>query len=201
VPAAAPTAQTPTSGTSQYLHEDWTGSQTDFARINQSLEFEIGIGNGRWGYGYAGIEIAGVRTVKVLLSGIPDQYASYDGNSFAGFVIDYRSNEGYVSRVRLGFGTVNAQRNDNAPIGWGTRKKGDRFETLDKQSTYTIDLARYAPPKWNGTVCFVIGLQNAGENKSLKGKIEFGGTASSASTPATVPAATPTPVPSGSSGR
>ena len=152
----------------------WPNSPTNYAKAAQDLVFEVGMGsNPRWGYGYAGAELANARTIRVEVLGAPTKYAHYDANSFAGFVLHYATRVGNGKRVMLGIGMLDRARWDGSILdqaGIGPPQSTD-FVDMGTHATYDLELSRWAPSDWNGKVVFAVGLQNAGENNVLSVRI------------------------------
>ncbi|MCD6360313.1 MAG: hypothetical protein J7M38_05550, partial [Armatimonadetes bacterium] len=129
----------------------------------------------RYGYGFGGLEIerARVLTLHVTntffdawtynrgLESFKPQYTS----TFGGLIVDYHTAEGYTKRVALGLGLLNPKRTSDRPA-WGTKAAPDQLVTLSDllhqaaEGTFTIDLARWAPPGWDGRVWLAAGAEN-----------------------------------------
>ncbi|NOY81982.1 MAG: hypothetical protein GXP31_13375 [Kiritimatiellaeota bacterium] len=129
----------------------------------------------RYGYAFGGLEFekARVLTLKVTNTihnawtfnrgrvSFKPQYTSL----FAGMFIDYRTAKGYTRRVALGLGILNPKRTSPHPK-WGKSAKPDRFVMLgdmvhrENESTFTIDLARWAPPGWTGRCWLSAGVHS-----------------------------------------
>jgi ankyrin repeat protein len=155
----------------QYKAEDWPKSKTDFARVTDNLVFDVGLGSDpKWGYGFAGVEMSDVRILDVGVQA-PTLYQRYDANSFAGFIIDYHSSSGYTKRVVIGIGMMDEGRWDITP-NWGKHSRGDLFVSLDRDSSYQLDLRQWAPAGWDGRIWFTVGIQNAGEGNSIRAKLK-----------------------------
>jgi len=152
----------------------WPHSPTNYAKATQDLIFEAGMGsNPRWGYGFAGVELANARGVIVEVLGAPVKYGHYDANSFAGFVLHYATEVGNGKRVMLGIGMMDRARWDVSILDQAGIWAPQSTELVDigTHASYDLELSRWAPPNWNGKVVFAVGLQNAGENNILRVRI------------------------------
>ena len=150
--------------------EEYPKNKTDYATISNDLVFDVGMGNENYGYGFAGIEIAGVRKLRVTLKNSP-RFSHHDVNSFAGFIIDYHTNNGYEKRVLLGIGLLDKERWEKAP-NYGANNSGDQFVDIGMRNFYEIDLNKWAPAGWDGKTWFTVGIENAGKNNKIKAKID-----------------------------
>lgn len=177
-PAEQPTSDsTPfsrTPATMGLASTDWPNSRTDFASVSDDLVFHVGMGSHpKWGYGYASLELADARGLIVEMLHAPGAYKHYDQNSFAGFVIDYYTDAGSKERVMLGIGMYDTKRNHHDFIKGTGNPRSVRYIDLGRHDQYPIDLSRWAPSNWNGRALFAVGIQNAGENNSLKAKLHL----------------------------
>jgi hypothetical protein len=153
----------------------WPNSPTNYAKAARDLVFEVGMGSHpRWGYGYAGIELANVRAISAEVLSTPATYAHYDANSFAGFVLHYATSVGNGKRVMLGIGMLDRARWDGSILDQAGIVAPSSIEFVDIgiRTSYDLDLSRWAPSNWNGKVVFAVGLQNAGENNVLRVRIK-----------------------------
>jgi hypothetical protein len=160
-----------TSGPKILRHKTgtWKGSQDNYANYSD-LAFDIGIGNRRdgKGFGNAGVEIENVRNIALSVERSPP-YQHIDANSFAGFMVDYHTSEGYVKRVALGAGMIDYKRFSKAPW-WGRGARPDKFVRLGQHDTYVLDLEKWAPQGWDGKVWFTVSVENTGRQTNLKVK-------------------------------
>jgi uncharacterized protein (TIGR03066 family) len=150
----------------------WEGSQDNYAKYSDFV-FEVGMGDERNGVGCAdaGVEIENVRKVKLSVDASPS-FKRHDDNSFAGFMVDYHTADGYTKRVALSIGTYSEKRWTKTPI-WGKPTTPDKFIDLGKKKEYELDLKEWAPEGWDGKVWFTVSLQNTGRNTKLKGELSF----------------------------
>jgi hypothetical protein len=136
-----------------------------------------------WGYGFCGLEIRGVKAVTVDLRNtfaeavqngcdLGDRYR----DSFAGFVVDYHTPRGYTKRVALGLGVVNGARPVATPH-WGKVAPPDEClawsrTILEKpHDLLTVDLARHAPPDWDGQAWFSVGVDTVSRGLQFEAEI------------------------------
>ena len=150
----------------------WEGSKDNYAKLND-LVFEVGMGNHPNGGGAAdaGIEIENAGAVKVIVD-TPLPFIYMDNASFAGFMVDYHTTEGYTKRVGLALGLYSNKRDVRTPI-WGKCNPPDQFVDLGKKKEYDLDLKKWAPEGWDGKVWFSVSLQNSGRNTRLKARAEL----------------------------
>ena len=148
---------------------DYGLSFTDYANVTGELEFDVGLGNSMWGYGFAGAEICNASILKVKVTA-PSHYKHFDANAFAGFIVDYYVKNRYVKRVMLGIGMLDQQRWDGVPR-WGHPQKLQLFLDLGHSESYSINLKKWAPKGWDGQIWFTVGIQNAGHNGSIQAKV------------------------------
>lgn len=148
-------------------------SKSDFAN-RRGNTFNIGMGTRRDGRGEAmgGIELQGVKSVKVTGSASEDSIQKVDNLSKAGFVIDYHTPGGYVRRVFLGLGMEPGREFTESPP-WGTETKPETVTDIGKSFTYDIDLTRWAPPTWDERCWFTIYMQNAGPNRWFNATVSW----------------------------
>jgi len=159
---------------------------TQIAVVNaEALTFEGGSRDApktRWGYGFAGLEFerARVLTLKVAntfynawtfsrgVESFKPQYTS----TFAGLMVDYHTPDGYTKRVALGMGLLNPKRTGGRP-NWGKAAKPDEFVMLSDaihespETSFTIDLAHWAPPDWDGRCWVGTGAENVYPSRRL----------------------------------
>ena len=164
-------------GTGVHHHDGLDGGQ--FAEVDaDALTFGGGMVDAprsRWGYGFAGLELerARVLTLKVTntffdawtynrsVESFKPQYTSV----FGGMIVDYHTAEGYTKRAALGLGLLNPKRTSVHPA-WGTATAPDEFVMLSDllheaaEGTFTIDLARWAPPDWDGRCWLSVGAHS-----------------------------------------
>jgi serine/threonine protein kinase len=150
----------------------WKGSRENYAKYSD-LDFEVGIGAqpDGWGYGDAGIEAQNVRKIKISVDASP-QFNRMDDNSFAGFMVDYHTMDGYTTRAALSIGMYSKNRWAKTPV-WGKFTTPDRFIELGREKQYNLDLNNWAPDDWDGKVWFIVTLQNTGVNTRLKVQAEL----------------------------
>jgi hypothetical protein len=97
-------------------------------------------------------------------------------DSFAGFIIDYHTPQGYTRRVALGLGVLNPARPGPAP-NWGKAGRPDaclawsRSITEKPADTLTVDLAAHAPPDWDGQAWFSIGVDTVSRGLRIEATI------------------------------
>ena len=96
--------------------------------------------------------------------------------SFAGFVVDYHTPQGYTKRVNLAVGLLHPECNTALPA-YGKNGPFDEVHDLGSlvdegpQKTLSLDLARYAPDDWDGQIWFSVGSDWAGSDRRLKAHI------------------------------
>lgn len=117
----------------------------------------------------AGLQLKGVRFLDVSLNASPN-FRQGGEKSFAGFMVDYHVESGYVKRLALSIGVFNKDRTDNRPR-WGKADVPDEYVDLGKQDDYVIDLQKWAPQGWDGRVWFGLVLQNAGADTSITAQL------------------------------
>jgi len=142
----------------------------NYAR-SDGMSFDVGIGNEPWGVGVGaiGYELENISTVRTKAT-ISGTLHRYDGNSFAGFIVDYHTPEGYSKRVRLSIGLYSAERGDNTPR-WGKGAKADQFVDLGNWRSGILKLKEWAPSGWDGRAWFSVLLENSGKDTSMTGRI------------------------------
>jgi hypothetical protein len=140
------------------------------------------------GAAFAGIEARNLRQVQVRLDNT--YHSAFHGRgpgnhgpmywpssrSFAGFVVDYHTPKGYTKRVNLAVGLLHPECNTHLP-SYGKNGMFDEMYDLGglvddgPRSTFSIDLARYAPDDWDGQVWFSVGSDWAGSDRRLKARV------------------------------
>ncbi|MCC7350922.1 MAG: carbohydrate-binding family 9-like protein [Phycisphaerales bacterium] len=126
------------------------------------------------GAAFSGLEIDNLRKVKVTLKntfydafhlfgkGIHIPPWNTSTSNFAGIVVDYHTSAGYTKRVRLATGVLHDQCSSINP-DYGKSAIADECFDLGKslietpQSTFSLDLERYAPQGWDGRVWLSVG--------------------------------------------
>ncbi len=156
----------------QFKTTTWLLSGTNYASVTKDLSFDVGLGNAKWGYGFAGTELKKANILMVDVEA-PTSYKHYDSNSFAGFIIDYHTREGYVKRIMLGIGMLDNDRWDNGNLAWGRPEKPQLFLSIGHASTYRLDLQQWAPNNWDGKIWFAVGIQNAGKKASIQAQLRI----------------------------
>ena len=146
----------------------WPGSRWNYANYNDGT-FEVGMGNDYTGDGDVGVEIEKASKLKVTVESSP-VFKRYDGDSFAGFMVDYHTPKGYVLRVALSMDFSSPTRKVKTPI-WGKRSIPDRYVNIRKKKEYILDLNEWAPVDWDGKVWFTLTLQNSGYNTWMRAKL------------------------------
>lgn len=116
-----------------------------------------------------GYELDGAHrlTIEVKVAG---SLRPYDENSFAGFMVDYHTPAGYLSRVALGLGLFNDRRTSGGPA-WGKQAAPERFIDLSASEIKELDLQQWAPADWDGRAWFSVILQNSGAATSIEGRL------------------------------
>lgn len=135
-----------------------------------------------WGYGFAGVELRGVKRLAVelsntfsgpyqegLTSSLGDQYL----DSMAGLMIDYHTPRGYTYRVALGLGVLNVARPVAAPH-WGKNGRPDRCLAFNRtllekpRDRIVLDLAPFAPADWDGQTWVSVGVDTVSRGLMLE---------------------------------
>ena len=136
----------------------------------------------RYGYGYGALELEGARVLTLRITntffdawsfsrGMPSYHPQYT-TTFAGMMVDYHAGDGWVKRVALGLGLINPKREIGRP-GWGTGAAPTEHISLGdainegRETTMTIDLARWAPEGWDGRVLLTAGAENVYPSRRL----------------------------------
>jgi hypothetical protein len=147
----------------------WDGSKENYASCEE-FRFSVGIGNSNgWGFGHAGVLLENVRRLE-LDTAISKKLKRLDDDSFAGFIVDYHTSSGFVSRVALSTGLHTQKRGDTNPW-WGKSSVPDLYIGVGKLRTYTLDLQKWAPPDWDGQCWFSVNIENSGANTSFQAHI------------------------------
>ena len=149
---------------------DWAKSQTDYASVTDDFSFDVGMGNApRWGYGFASAEMEGIKNIIVEVQ-TKGNFKHYDANSFAGFIIDYSTQQGYSHRVMLGIGMLDNNRwhhdyyADLKPVNV-------QYLDLGSQKCYKLELGKWAPNGWDGKIWFTTAIQNTGAGTFIKAQL------------------------------
>ncbi len=140
----------------------------------------------RYGYGFGGLELEKAR-ILVLEAGntFADAWTFNRGREsfkpqytsiFGGMIVDYHTPAGYTKRVALGLGLLNPKRKSVRPA-WGTGKAPDQLVMLSDllhegaEATFAIDLARWAPPEWDGRCWLAAGAESVYPSRRLRIRI------------------------------
>ena len=91
---------------------------------------------------------------------------------FSGIVVDYRVNGKYTKRVIFSWG-IGTRYLENRFPEWGTGKKQDVYirlgDFLERPETvFSLDLKKYAPANWDGTVILAAGNNHILANRMFK---------------------------------
>ena len=136
---------------------------------------------------FAGFEMEGAKALRVRLhSNFGQATALIDGHitynfkhpeqDFAGFVIDFSVDGKYTKRVALSVAIFNKLLKGILPP-WGCARKLNEHYDLGPiadnapENVFSIDLAKIAPPNWDGKVFFSIGGSNLNANRKLEAEI------------------------------
>jgi hypothetical protein len=121
------------------------------------------------GAGHAGLELKGVRFLKLAVIASPNiKWVSK--NSFAGFMVDYHSKTDYTRRVALSTGVFDKDRVDKAPR-WGKGTVPDEYVDLGNHDQYELDLQQWAPPDWDGQLWLTTTLEMSGGDTLLTAQL------------------------------
>ncbi|HVA45466.1 MAG TPA: hypothetical protein VNH11_03695 [Pirellulales bacterium] len=129
--------------------------------------------SGEVGEAAVGYELDGARHL-VLEAKVAGELRPYDENSFAGLMVDYHTQFGYVSRVALSLGLSHEGRESPGPL-WGRQAPADRLVALAEAELDTLDLEQWAPATWDGRVWLSALLQNSGPGASITGRLVLPG--------------------------
>jgi hypothetical protein len=129
----------------------------------------------RYGFAYGALELENARVVTLRVTNtIADAWTFNRGaeswkpqytTTYAGMFVDYYTTDGYTRRVALGMGIMNPKRTSPRPL-WGAATKPDAFVVLgdlvhqSTETTFTLDLARWAPAGWTGRCWLTAGVGN-----------------------------------------
>ncbi len=123
---------------------------------------------------YGGFEFTGAECVQLKLTHNFLQAKSFfasashvwDGGEksqvdFSGITVDYRVNGKYTKRVIFSWG-IGTRYLENRFPQWGTARKQDTYIRLENflerpETVFSLDLRKYAPENWDGTVIFAAG--------------------------------------------
>lgn len=126
---------------------------------------------------YAGFEIAGAKRLHLKMTN--DFFGKYSPSGmahhvygagipqldFAGFVVDYRVNGKYTWRVDFSVGLFSARLQNPYPR-WGCGRVQNRHINLGdlinqkKEHEFVLDISKYAPAGWDGTMFFSVGCNH-----------------------------------------
>ncbi len=138
-----------------------------------------------WGYGFAGVEVRGVKRLAIELAntfsgpyqeGITSLLGDRYLDSMAGLMIDYHAPRGYTYRVALGLGVLHLGRPVAAPH-WGKSARPDRClawnrTLLEKpQDRLVLDLDQFAPADWDGQAWISVGVDTVARGLLLQATI------------------------------
>ncbi|QDT07729.1 hypothetical protein K227x_61570 [Rubripirellula lacrimiformis] len=171
-PAAGPAM----SDQPEIIGRKWrTGSDSrrDYASVDDQT-LVVGIGRRPDGIGQAeaGVELRGVKVLTVDGKSSHKEMAADDAYAKSGFVVDYHTAEGYSRRVFLGLGLKPAREFTAMPT-WGTATKPTLVTDIGRSDSYRIDLARWAPPQWDGQCWFTLLIQNVGTDRTLTATLSW----------------------------
>jgi len=121
------------------------------------------------GSGLAGLELKEARLLDLMVKASPDLRGT-GKNVFAGFMVDYQTQEGYTKRVALSLGDYHGERTSKRPE-WGKGGIPDEFADLGVKDSYHLDLQRWAPSGWTGQVWFSLALQQNTPGAFLKAEL------------------------------
>ncbi len=136
----------------------------------------------RYGYGYGALELENARVLRLRITntffdawtfnrGMPSYHPQYT-STFAGMFVDYHTDAGYIRRVALGLGIINPKREIGRPE-WGAAAVPQEYIALadaineGRETTVTIDLARWAPEGWDGRCWLTAGAENVYPSRRL----------------------------------
>lgn len=134
---------------------------------------------------YGGFEFSGAKCIQLKLShNFLQAQSFFEAGShvwlggekskvdFSGIVVDYRVNGKYTKRVIFSWG-IGTRYLENRFPSWGTGKKQDLYirlgDFLERPETvFSLDLQKYAPEGWDGTVIFAAGNNHILANRMFK---------------------------------
>lgn len=122
-----------------------------------------------------GYELEGAHRLTLKAS-VAGTLRTYDENSFAGFILDYHTPQGYAQRVALPIGLFSDRRTSGGPA-WGTQGAPGRFVDLSDTVVKELAVDEWAPANWDGRVWFTVIVQNSGAMTSIDGGLELPQTA------------------------
>lgn len=138
-------------------------------QVDDKLHLFAGMGDqDDWGYGIAGafLTVSNQIIIDVTTQG---GFKTVDRNSFAGFMVDYKTPSGYLKRVAYDLKGLSDKRTDFIP-SWGKGVQPDHVVQTDAENgrSLTIDLSREAPIGWNGQIWLSTMVENSGKGSSLE---------------------------------
>ncbi|MBR4219706.1 MAG: hypothetical protein IKR81_01045, partial [Victivallales bacterium] len=121
---------------------------------------------------FAGLELTGAKQLSFSLENSffhcpsiragADAYWLNPATNFIGLVVDYRVEGKYVKRTAFSVGSYNSKMKNDYPH-WGANKVQDQLIDLGSlieeknRHEFSLDLAKYAPPEWDGTLFLSVG--------------------------------------------
>ncbi len=134
------------------------------------------------GLAFAGFEFSGVKSLRLKLENSFWNAATIEGTrhvetyrrsprEFAGFVVDYRENGNYTKRVAFSCGVLSPKAANPMP-DWGKNSIPDLWIDLGDllkfpAKTFSLNLAKYAPDHWDGTIFFSLGTDYVKPGRAL----------------------------------
>ena len=131
---------------------------------------------------YAGLEFSGAETLRLKLKNSFYKAYSLGGDhnhvyskvpkkDFSGFVVDYRVDGNYVKRVNFSIG-LGGEALKNPNPAWGCNRVQDLHVDLgnllsNPERIFSLDLKKFAPENWDGTVFFSVGNNHIEPNRTL----------------------------------
>ena len=169
----------------QQVYRGAEGGQARFAPALMRLETRMPRHDQGLGYAFVGFETTGCDTLWIRPE--CDQYAPWAGygemdqNRFVGVVLDYHTPQGYARRVWLHYPPVRPEHPERrcerrAPtwhmdlarprrvleVNWE-----QQHDNLPPGQIVGLDLAKWAPPDWDGRMWFGTGIQDAGSQRTF----------------------------------